>query len=596
MVETTWRIAAPRIPRFPLALGLAGALALACGPSEEARASRPGQPAASPGRSVAAGSASPVSTEAQAAVQGVLDSGTHPWLTWPDVTGGLPDLKALYGVEPGRPFWFTDESAHPALEPALEAIARCDVQGLVPADYDSAMLADKWAEMKTAPTSPGDRALFDMAVTASAMRLLQSLHGGRVDPRHVGFDYDVSLKRLDLATVLRSARDGGGLPAAVAAAEPQFPVYRRMIKALGDYRSLAAAEPPAVPALGPERKKVEPGKPWDGVPSLAARLRSFGDLPADAAAPRAAAEGTPLYDGPLVDAVKLFQRRHGLEPDGVIGAGTIEALNVPTAARVRQLELALERERWLPEMRKEPLLFVNVPLFRLWAHDPERPDEPLRMNVVAGKSLGHETPIFIDELEYVIFRPYWSPPPSIVRNEIVPHARRDASYLDGQNMEIVASGDEGAPALPATPENLDRVAAGKLYVRQKPGEKNSLGLAKFIFPNSESIYMHGTPAQALFARARRDFSHGCIRLESPARLAEWVLRHDPEWTQERIAAAMNGSRPTQVNLKPKLKVIIFYDTAYVDSKGVVHFADDFYGHDAKLEKALAGGYPYPRQG
>ena len=217
--------------------------------------------------------------------------------------------------------------------------------------------------------------------------------------------------------------------------------------------------------------------------------------------------------------MKRFQGRHALEPDGVIGPGTIAALNVPAAARVRQIEMALERERWLPEMRKEPHVFVNVPLFRLWAYDPDRPDEPLRMNVVVGKTLGHATPIFIDQMEYVIFRPYWSPPPSIIRSEIVPHARRDPSYLDRQDMEIVASGDENAPALPATPENLDKVVAGKLFMRQKPGEKNSLGLAKFIFPNSENVYMHGTPAQSLFARARRDFSHGCIRLEDPARLA-----------------------------------------------------------------------------
>jgi murein L,D-transpeptidase YcbB/YkuD len=162
-------------------------------------------------------------------------------------------------------------------------------------------------------------------------------------------------------------------------------------------------------------------------------------------------------------------------------------------------------------------------------------------------------------------------------------------------MEIVASGAEGAPALPGTPANLDQVLAGKLFVRQKPGDKNSLGLAKFIFPNSESIYMHGTPAQSLFARARRDFSHGCIRLEDPAGLGEWVLRDQPEWTRERIEAAMKGERPTQVNLKQKLTVFLFYDTAYVDSKGVAYFADDHYGHDARLDQALAKGYPYPRK-
>ena len=198
-------------------------------------------------------------------------------------------------------------------------------------------------------------------------------------------------------------------------------------------------------------------------------------------------------------------------------------------------------------------------------------------------------------MEYVVFRPYWNPPYGIATKEIVPHARRDPSYLERENFEIVASGADDAPALPATEGNLDAVVKGRLYVRQKPGPRNSLGLAKFIFPNSQNIYMHGTPAQALFARSRRDFSHGCIRLEDPARLAAWVLRADPQWTRERIEAAMNGSRRTQVNLPSKLKVIIFYDTAYVDSKGVVYFVDDYYGHDATLEKALAGGYPYPRK-
>jgi len=579
-----------------LALVAAFGLTPGCRRTEEGRAAPApaAGPAATPHGPIEP--AGPPAPEVQAAVQGVLDSGRHPWLTWPEMPGVLPHLKALYAAEPDGLFWFAGESAHPALAGALDAIARCDAMGLVPADYDAAILAKRWEAIRTGTgIAPADRALFDVALTVSAMRLLQAAHWGRVDPRLVGFDYDVTSKRIDLAAALRAARDAGGLPAAVAAAEPQFPVYRRLVKALADYRAIAAAEPPPVPALAAKQKKVEPGKPWAGAPALAARLRAYGDLPADAPAPGTAADGTPLYEGALVDAVKQFQRRHSLEADGVLGPGTIAAVDVPASRRVRELELALERERWLPEMQKEPLIFVNVPLFRLWAYDPARPDEPLRMNVVTGKSLGHATPIFIDEMEYVIFRPYWNPPPSIIRSEIVPHARRDTSYLERQNMEIVASGDENAPALPATPENLDKVVAGKLFIRQKPGDKNSLGLAKFIFPNSENVYMHGTPAQSLFARARRDFSHGCIRLEDPARLAAWVLRNQPEWTPEKIAAAMQGTRPTQVNLKEKIHVILFYDTAYVDSKGLVYFADDYYGHDAKLEQALRHGYPYPRK-
>jgi murein L,D-transpeptidase YcbB/YkuD len=427
------------------------------------------------------------------------------------------------------------------------------------------------------------------------MRYLSSVSLGRVDPRTVGFAYDLSARRLDPLAELRAARDGaGGVAAAVDRLQPAFPVYGRLRGALAAYRRIAAAgEPPAVPALTGTVKKVAPGQAWAGTTALAARLRALGDLPADAPAPVLRA-GVPVYGGALEEAVKRFQERHALEADGVIGAGTLDRLNVTLAARVRQIELAMERERWLPEMRRAPYLFVNVPLFRLWAYDPDVPDEPLRMNVVVGKSAGHATPIFIDEMEYVIFRPYWNPPPSIVRAEIVPKARKDAGYLDRENLEIVASGSPTAAPLPPTPANLDNVLKGKLTIRQKPGPKNALGLAKFIFPNDENVYMHGTPAQQLFSRARRDFSHGCIRLEDPARLAEWVLRDDPQWTRERIVSAMNGETPTQVNLKERLRVILFYDTAYVDSNGVVHFAEDYYGHDAKLEAALAHGFPYPR--
>jgi L,D-transpeptidase YcbB len=339
---------------------------------------------------------------------------------------------------------------------------------------------------------------------------------------------------------------------------------------------------------------VEPGEAWDGVPALEARLRRVGDLPMEAPAAARSADGTPLYEGAVVDAVRRFQQRHVLDSDGVVGKGTLEALNVPLAHRVRQLELAMERGRWLPRLSDRPTVFVNVPLFRLWASDPARGDEPLRMNVVVGKSLGHRTPIFVGEMAYLVFRPYWNPPYGITVKELVPHARRDSSYMEREDLEIVASGDDDAVAFPPTPENLDAVVAGRLHIRQKPGPKNSLGLVKFIFPNAESVYMHGTPAKQLFSRTRRDFSHGCIRLEKPAALAAWVLRDDPQWTPERIEAAMAGERPTRVNLKVPLTVVIYYDTVHVNSEGVVHFANDIYGDDDALDWELARGYPYSR--
>jgi murein L,D-transpeptidase YcbB/YkuD len=351
-----------------------------------------------------------------------------------------------------------------------------------------------------------------------------------------------------------------------------------------------SGEPELVPSLPRGQNKVEPGRSWTGLRQVATRLRRFGDLEGDTA------DDGDTYPPALVAAVKRFQERHGLLNDGVIGAGTIRALNVSIAERVRQIELAMERMRWLPTLSDRANIFVNVALFRLWATDPATGQEPLRMNVVVGQALNHQTPIFVEQMEYVIFRPYWNPPRSITLKEIVPKARRDAGYLAKEDMEIVASGADNAPALAPTPENLSQVVSGRLFVRQKPGPRNALGLAKFIFPNDDDVYMHGTPARQLFSRARRDFSHGCIRLEDPTRFAQWVLRDQPAWTSEKIEAAMKGDRPTRVNLRQPLTVVLFYDTVHVNSEGVVFFVEDIYGHDRALDAALGRGYPYPVKG
>jgi murein L,D-transpeptidase YcbB/YkuD len=505
----------------------------------------------------------------------VLRTARHPGLRWPDVTDVALALRDLYAAEADGLFWYASEQPEPALAGALEALARAEERGLDPADY--------------APPGGSDRALFDLGVTVGVLREIGAVQRGRVDPRMLDWGFTVAARNVDRAALLREARAGRGVPALLDSLEPSYPHYVRNRRELAHYRALArAGEPEAVPAL-PKGRKVEPGKPWAGLPALRARLRVLGDLTTDAPA---SAGPDVSYDVATVAALKRFQARHVLDADGVIGAATIEAINVPLARRVRQLELAMERGRWLPRLAERPTVFVNVPLFRLWASDPVRGDEPLRMNVVVGKAMSSATPIFLEEMEYVVFRPYWNPPPSIITKEIVPHARRDPSYLERENLEIVAGGRDDAPALPGSLENLDAVVAGRLSIRQRPGPKNSLGLAKFIFPNAESIYMHGTPAQQLFSRTRRDFSHGCIRLEDPGRLAEWVLRDNPGWTRERIEKAMQGARPTQVNLRERLRVVIFYDTVHVNSEGVVHFVGDIYGHDRALDQALARGYPY----
>lgn len=535
--------------------------------------------------------ASTADAEVTATVDQVLATALHPGLTWGTIPDVVPALKPHYDAEADRLLWFDGDRPGPLVDVTLGTLAAAADYGLAAGDYDAAPLAEQWKALKSGGGSGPERAHFDLALSVGAARMMKAVHVGRVDPATMLWGYDVTAKQLDLTKALTDARQGRGLADVLEALQPPFPHYRRARRMAAIYRGLAkAGEPPAVPELARGVRKIEPGTAWAGVAPLAARLQRFGDLPADAAIP----EADPLtYGGAVVDAVKRFQRRHGLETDGAIGPGTIRMLNVSLADRIRQIELSMERMRWLPTLSDKPNVFVNVALFRMWATDPTTGEEPLRMNVVVGDSLDHRTPIFVEQMEYVIFRPYWNPPRSILTKEIIPRAQREPGYLDGQQMEIVASGADDASAVGNTPENLSKVLSGRLFLRQKPGPRNSLGLAKFIFPNSEDVYMHGTPARAAFARARRDVSHGCIRLEDPARFAEWVLRDQPEWTRERIDTAMQAERPTRVNLKEKLTVVLFYATVHVNSEDEAFFVDDIYGHDRALDAALAQGYPYP---
>jgi murein L,D-transpeptidase YcbB/YkuD len=294
--------------------------------------------------------------------------------------------------------------------------------------------------------------------------------------------------------------------------------------------------------------------------------------------------------------VARFQERHGLAADSVLGPATVAAINVTPAKRARQLELALERIRWLPVLDAGPFVIANVPAFALYAFDTlgATGTPAFTMNVVVGKAdVGRRTPLFERDMRYVVFRPYWVIPPGILARETLPEVRRSSTYLARNDMELYRGSGDTGPAVPATPANIASVARGSLGIRQRPGPENSLGPAKFIFPNDHNVYMHGTPATELFARARRDFSHGCIRLENPARFAEWVLRNSGEWSAERVQQAMDeGPLSQRVDLARPLPVVIYYVTAVVRPDGTPAFYDDVYGHDVRLEQELAKGYPY----
>jgi len=428
---------------------------------------------------------------------------------------------------------------------------------------------------------------FDAALTVCVMRYISDLHIGKVNPKHFDFGLDIEAKKYDLPEFLKGhVVDASDVAGVLEQVEPPYPGYRRTIQALHTYLELAkesGGEP--LPAI---QKTIAPGDSYPGVPQLVRLLRLVGDLPSDANLP---SDGT-VYQGPLVDAVKSFQRRLGRTPDGRISPQTLADLNVPLASRVRQMHLTLERWRWLPVSYEESPIVANIPEFHLRAYD-ENFKVAVTMNVVAGKAYSHNTPVFSDTMEYVIFRPYWNVPYSIAKAEFFPRIAKDPDYLSKKGFEVVNSRQEVVASGTVTSDVLQQLRAGKLFVRQKPGPKNWLGLVKFIFPNNFNIYMHDTPEQEFFSKTRRDFSHGCIRLERPADLAVWVLRNNPGWNMERVRAAMNGDTTQQVNLTHPIPVLIVYATVIVTEDGVVHFYDDIYEHDASLEKVLEAGYPYP---
>jgi murein L,D-transpeptidase YcbB/YkuD len=416
------------------------------------------------------------------------------------------------------------------------------------------------------------------------LRYFRHLRLGRIDPRTIGFKLTVPEEGHDFAGLLRRAIIEDRIAETAMELAPAIAQYRGLREALTRYRSIAAE--PGLVMIPPFVETVHPGKPYASLPNLHRLLVALGDLPVDTPVPRRGAS----YEEPLVSGVRRFQARHRLDADGILGRATHAALRLPLDWRVRQIELGLERLRWLPDLNGRRVLVLNIPMFHLWAWTSTRPGArpSLDMRAIVGRALSTETPVFVAEMRSVLFRPYWNVPPSIVREELLPLLKRDPDSLRRLDMEIVRGPGEHAQIMPATAGNIALLDQGVLRLRQRPGPGNALGLVKFDFPNEENVYLHGTPAQELFSRARRDFSHGCVRVENPVALAEWVLEDQPEWTRERILAAVSGSQSQEATLTRSILVMLLYTTAIVAPEdGTVRFAEDIYGHDATLDRALA---------
>jgi murein L,D-transpeptidase YcbB/YkuD len=530
-----------------------------------------------------------LSPTGQASLRAIVQAGNLPELRWPNFSDYASQVQKFYDSYGEVLPWVRGMQPTPQAQQLIAILLNADQKGLSAEDYDGQRWSDRLAKLKPASSpSEADAVRFDVAFTVCVMRYISDLHIGKVNPKHFDFGLEVESRKYDLAQFLKvDIADSSDVNGVLAQVEPPYPGYQRTIQALHTYLELAKEDDGG--QLPPTGKTIGPGDSYSGVPQLIRLVRGLGDLPADASLPA----DTTVYQGALVDAVKNFQRRHGRDPDGRIGAQTLADLNVPLSKRVRQMQLTLERWRWLPVVLHEAPIVANIPEFRLRAYD-ENFKVALTMNVVVGKAYNHNTPVFVDSMKYVVFRPYWNVPFSIVRSEFIPQIVRDSDYLSKKGFEVVNGRQQVVASGAVTSDVLAQLRTSKLFIRQMPGPKNSLGLVKFIFPNDFSIYMHDTPAQTFFSKSRRDFSHGCIRLEKPADLAVWVLRDNPGWNVDRVRAAMNGNPNQQVNLAHPIPVLILYGTVIVNDDGLVHFYDDIYGHDAALEKALDKGYPYPR--
>ena len=303
----------------------------------------------------------------------------------------------------------------------------------------------------------------------------------------------------------------------------------------------------------PTTKTIKKGTSSPVIPLIKRRLQITGELPGK--------DTSQLFHDTLENAVRIFQKRMGYTPDGIINAQLIKDMNVPAKTRLTQILVNMDRMRWMPTETTGQLIVVNIPEFIL--HVYEGKNKAFDMNVVVGKE-GHNTVSFSGDLSTIVFSPYWNVPSSIVKDEILPAVSRNPGYLAAQNMEQV--GTEG----------------GLPVIRQLPGPKNSLGKVKFLFPNSFNIYFHDTPAKSLFSKDKRAYSHGCIRLAEPEKMAQYLLRNNSEWTPEKIAEAMNSGEEKHVKLDKRVPVIISYYTAWVDEEGLLNFRDDIYNHDKEL--------------
>ena len=506
-------------------------------------------------------------TEIEALIQKKLDGPKLDRID-DDQWGHTKRLYKLYG---SNPLWLTSDGLHETRTKAItNAILAANTDGMRLDDYPIGALAQAIAALKQTKTPTADQlATADVLLTASYTALGEDLLTGQVDPRTVAQAWHVNPEEENIDSALVRNLRYERLDKALATMRPTDDDYAGLSKQLQVYRGIVAK---GGWQTVPESKNVKPGEPANPAVLTAVRnrLAAEGIVPA-AGASQATASSTPdaarsspanTYDRDLANAVAIFQARHGINVDSALGKETIESMNVPASYRLAEIAANMERFRWLPRSFGSRYIFVNVSAFKLEAYDSGQ--KALEMKVIVGQEYQDKaTPVFADSMETVVFRPYWNVTPDIAAKEVFP---KGEAYMARENMETYR-------------EN------GQLRVRQRPGPKNALGFVKFLFPNDFNIYLHDTPNHELFKEDVRAFSHGCIRVEKPAELAQWVLG----WPADKVRQEMDNPPDNKsVKVPKKIPVYITYFTTYIDN-GQLYFGNDLYNRDDKLVPIFMSG-------
>jgi len=495
-------------------------------------------------------------------------------------------LPRFYKNRDYKPAWSNDQGLSPHINKLIFAIGVADRESLQPSDYHLDELEQRFKDMsgqieRKSPVSPNRLAEFDLIATDAYLTYASHLLAGRLNSETIDPEWHIDPPEMDIAEHLEIALSSGSIEASLKDLLPRHTCFGGLRSIYSRYRYLQIQG--GWPTID-EGAAIKPGNRDARIPLLRKRLEITGEYAnIDVTTP-------DVYDTSLVKSIVTFQKNHGLDADGVIGNSTIQELNVSVDDRIKQVEVNMERWRWLPRDLGPRYIMVNIANYELKVVENSQAISTMR--VIVGKE-ARQTPVLYGLMTYLVLNPYWYVPPTIIKEDLLPGLKSNPNYLSKKGINLYRGyGDNAVPVNPATVNWADIDPEKLPYVfRQDPGPKNALGRIKFMFPNKHFIYLHDTPSRSLFNRTERNFSSGCIRIERPIDMALYLLKNNPEWNYEAIMKAFESEDETRVNLPEPISVYILYCTTWMDENGEYQFRKDLYERDERVAHALKRELP-----